>query len=101
MKVRDLIVSDSINLKGSKEYNHLHIINLDEFLSGYASNLDYYAPPFKILADLEGKVMFENSPEKTILVSYKPEGDVVFDLIEVKVEGNLRVVVYRFSAYLS
>jgi predicted GNAT superfamily acetyltransferase len=101
MKVRDLTVSKSINLNGAKEFNHLRIANLEQFLLNYASNLDYYSPPFKILAELENKIMYANRPEETILCSYKPDGDVIFRLEEVREEGNLRVVVYTFSTYVS
>lgn len=101
MKVRDLTVSDSINLKGRKEFNHLRVINLDKFFEDYACNLDYYASPFKILADLEERIKYENNPESTVLVSYKDDGDVIFDLVGIEEQDRLRIVKYEFATFIS
>lgn len=101
MNISDSNMSESVNLKSSKEFNHLRVVNIEEFLSNYTCNRNYYSPPFKILAELEEKIMYSNSPEKTVLCSYKPDGDVIFDLEEIREEGNLRVVVYRFSTYIT
>lgn len=99
--MRNLTVSKSINLNGSKEFNHLRISNLQDFFSEYGNNLDYYSSPFKILSDLENKIMFENNPEECILISYKPDGDIIFRLKEVKEDGNLRIVVYEYDGSVS
>ena len=101
MKARDLIISVGENLKGAKEFNHLRVVNLDNFLSTYEGNLDYYQSPFKILADLEDKIKFENNPDQTVMCSYKAGGEVIFDLVDIKEQGNLRVVNYKFSTFIS
>lgn len=99
--MRNLTVSKSINFNGCKEFNHLRIYNLKNFLSEYGNNLDYYSSPFKILSDLESEIMFENNPDDCVLISYKPDGDIIFRLIEIKEEGDLRVVVYEYDCSIS
>jgi hypothetical protein len=99
--MRNLTVSDSINLKGAKEFNHLRITNFDRFFDTYQNNLDYYATPFSILADLESKIKFANNPDEVILCSYKPDGDVIFRLAGIKEEGSLRIVEYEFENTVS
>ena len=99
--MRNLTVSNSINLNGCKEFNHLRISNIQDFFSGYANNLDYYSSPFKILSDLERKIMFEDNPEEWILISYKPDGDIIFRLKEMKEDGGLRIVVYEYYGSVS
>ena len=99
--MRNLTVSNSINLNGCKEFNHLRISNIQDFLLGYGNNLDYYSSPFKILSDLENEIMFENNPKEYILISYKPDGDVIFRLKEMKEDGNLRIVVYKYNGIVS
>ncbi len=101
MNARDLTVSKSINLNGAREFNHLRLVNLDDFLMEYGNNLEYYAPPFKILADLEKEIMFENNPEQTILVPYKPDGDIIFRLVGIEEEGGLRIVRYEYDSSIS
>jgi len=101
MNVRDLTASDSINLKGAKEFNHLRVVNLEEFLSSYPNNLDYYASPFKILADLEETIKYENNPESTVTVAYKDDGDVLFDLVGIEEKNGLRIVKYEFATFAS
>jgi hypothetical protein len=99
--MRNLTISDSKNLKGCKEFNHLRITNIEEFFYYYSNNLDYYAPPFKILAELENKILFENNPEKCIIIPYKEFGDIIFDFEGIRLSGDLRIVMYRFSGSLS
>jgi hypothetical protein len=101
MSARDLIISDSRNLPGSREFNHLRIANLDAFFSAYNNSMEYYASPFQILADLETQIKFENKPEDTVLCAYKPDGDVIFDLVNIREEGALRVVEYEFATFIS
>lgn len=101
MKIRELTISKSSNLSGHREFNHLRIANLSEFLSSYSNNLDYYKAPFSILADLENKIKFENHPEKTILSSYKPDGEIIFELVNIREEDSLRIVEYKFLTSVS
>jgi hypothetical protein len=100
MNIRDLKKADKA-LNNYREFNHLRIENLDYFLSNYKNNLEYYESPFKILADLEDKVKFQNNPEKTILCPYKPDGDAIFQLEKIEIDGNLRIVTYSFETYIS
>ena len=99
--MRDLKQSDSLNLNECREFNHLRISNLDVFHEHYQCNLDYYFTPFRILYELEKEIMFENNPQKTILIPYKPHGYIVFGLVEIKEEGRLRIVVYEYQASAS
>ena len=91
MSIRDL---------ASDEFNHLRIENLDYFLDNYSNNARYKTP-FKILAELEEQIKFQNSPESTVLSPYKSDGDCVFDLIGVRIEEEKRFVVYRYSTTVS
>jgi hypothetical protein len=84
-----------------REFNHLRVANLEDFLACYPNNYDYYESPFKILADLEEQIKFENSPGVTILSAYKPDGDVIFDLVGLKEHGGLRIVEYEFRTFIS
>lgn len=99
--MRDLTVSNSINLNGCKEFNRLRIPNINDFFDMYGNNLDCYSSPFQILLDLESKIMFENNPEEFILIPYKRDGDIIFRLIEIKEEDHLRVVVYAYDGSCS
>ncbi len=101
MKVRDLTVSNSTNLKGRKEFNHLRVVNLDRFLSDYACNFDFYTSPFKILSDLEEAIKYENKPESTVTVAYKDDGDVLFDLVGIEETDGRRIVKYEFATFIS
>jgi len=99
--MRNLTISDSINLGGCKEFNHLRIRNMDEFLSSYTNRLDYYAPPFKILCKLEEAILFSNNPRESVLVKYKPDGDIIFYFVDIKEEGELRIVTYEYAGSIS
>ena len=99
--MRNLKILDSINLNGCKEFNYLRICNMKEFLDLYSNNLDYYNSPFAILAELEKKMLFENESQKCILISYKEEGDVIFDLERIYELNNLRIVEYSFRTFVS
>jgi hypothetical protein len=101
MKVRELTVPQSLNLKGVREFNHLRVLNLDEFFADYTNNLDYYASPFKILAELEEAIKYENNPDTTVTVAYKPDGDVLFDLVGIEEQNGLRIVKYEFATFAS
>lgn len=99
--MRNLTISDSKNLNGAKEFNHLRITNLDRFFEVYENNLDYYATPFSIFADLENKVKFANNPEELVFCPYKDEGDVIFRLVGLREEGRRRIVEYEFDTTIS
>jgi hypothetical protein len=99
--MRNLKVSDSINLNGHKEFNHLRIKNLKRFFDVYENNLNYFETPFSIFAELEKRILFENNPEECILISYKEEGDVIFDLERIYELNNLRIVEYSFRTFVS
>jgi hypothetical protein len=99
--MRDLKPSDSINLNECREFNHLRISNLDVFKEYYQPNCDYYLTQFGVLWELQKKIMFQNNPLKTILVPYKPGGDIIFGLVEIKEEGELRIVVYEYQSSVS
>ena len=99
--MRDLITSDSRNLYGCKEFNHLRISNIDVFFEYYQCNLDYYFTPFRILYELEKEIMYENNPPETIFIPYKPHGDIIFGLVEIKEENELRIVVYEYQSSVS
>ena len=99
--MRNLTAYNSICLNGYKEFNHLRISNLQDFFSDYGNNIEYYSSPFKILSDLENKIMFDNNPEECILIPYKPDGDIIFMFKEMKEDGNLRIVVYEYNGIVS
>ena len=101
MATRELTISESINLAESREFNHLRIKNLDQFLNSYINNLDHYKLPYEILADLEFQIKFNNVPEKVILCSYKDGGDAIFNFVELRMEENIRIVEYEFSTFAS
>lgn len=101
MKVRDLKIVNSGNLTGAKEFNILRVVNIDEFLATNLNNLDFYRSPFQILADLEEAIKFENSPDSTVTVPYKDEGDVIFDLVGIEEKDNARIVKYEFATFIS
>ena len=93
------------NLKTStvlgKEFNYLRISNINEFLSSYSSNFEYYASSFQILYELEKRIMFKNNPDDCMLINYKEDGYIIFRLKEMKEENNLRVVVYEYEGSAS
>jgi hypothetical protein len=99
--MRDLTVSNSVNLNGSREFNHVRITNLEDFFNSYENNLEYYKSPFAILADLEEQVKFENKPEQTILCEYKPHGDIIFYFVNMYEQDNLRIVEYEYASSVS
>lgn len=99
--MRNLKISDSTNLNGYKEFNHLRIKNMERFFDVYGNNLDYYETPFSIFAELEKRILFENNPEECIFISYKKEGDVIFDLERIYELDNLRIVEYSFRTFVS
>ena len=99
--MRDLKTSDSLNLYGCKEFNHLRISNIDIFFKYYQNNLDYYFTPFRILYELEKEIMFQNNPPEMIFIPYKPNGDIIFGLVEIKEEDELRIVTYEYQSSAS
>lgn len=100
--MRDLEVINIGHMAGHKEFNHLRISNIDEFFENYNNNQDYYKSPFAILAELEKQIMFENNPPKHILIDYKPDGSIIFELIKVyETFPNLRIVAYSYNGSVS
>jgi hypothetical protein len=97
--MRNLTISDSINLNGCREYNLLRISNIESFLDSHLNNLDFYASAWKVIRDLEKEIMFENHPKDFIFIPYKPGGDVIFRLVNVVVQGDSRYVIYEFDSY--
>lgn len=100
--MRDLSLSHTgSNLNGSKEFNHVRLTNLDEFLNSYTNNLDYYQSPFAILADLEAQVKYENNPPECITVSYKEDGDIIFNFVRMYEGCGVRYVQYEYTGSAS
>ena len=100
--MRDLSTSHTgSNLNGNKEFNHLRVTNLQEFLDSYTNNLDYYESPFSILADLENQMKYDNEPLNCILVDYKAEGSIIFDLVRMYESDNVRYVEYQYNGSAS
>lgn len=91
-----------LRAKGSqREFNHLRIKNLNYFLDTYGNNTAYYESPFSILAALERQIKFEDLPETTICVSYKPDGEVIFRQTGIFYNGSVRIVEYEFDTTIS
>ncbi len=101
MEVRSLTLRESLNLGSEREFNHLRVDNLEEFLLKYQCNTESYRSPFEVLAELERQIKFENNPDETIFCSYKADGDVIFDLVEIKEQNHLRILVYQFFGFAS
>ena len=99
--MRKLTISTSINLGACREFNHLRISNIEDFLSSYTNNVDYYSSPFKILKELESIILFQDEPEEVMLVNYKPEGYIIFNLEGIKEDGELRIVTYKYTGSAS
>lgn len=55
---------------------------------------------FKILAELEKQVVESNEIKNTILIPYKSEGDVIFDLTKIDYK-NKTVFYYSFTTTIS
>ena len=92
--MRKLGINQSINLNGSREFNHLRITDIEGFLDDYRAHYDVYQSPFKILQLLEDKIKFENNPPKIILIPYKDDGDIIFHLVGIRIENDIRIVEY-------
>ena len=76
--------NNNTQLKQGREFNHLRIINIDEFLSSYSNNTNYYKSPFSILAELENKIKYTDNPDSSIICPYSPNGDIMFELVNIK-----------------
>lgn len=96
-------LKNSIDLKwdGYKEFVHLRLININEFLNEYGNNIDYYESPFSVLAALEKEIKFQNKPKKCILISYKPDGDMIFDFVRIYERGNIITAEYEYRTSIS
>jgi hypothetical protein len=98
--MRDL----TINLGTQREFNHLRVSNLKEFLDKYLNRFEYYQSPYSILADLERKVLFENNPEDLLLISYKPGGYIIFrarGIMTSEKTSRRRFVTYTYEGIVS
>ena len=95
--IRKLKVEDN----GIKEFNHLRISNLNYFFSVYGNNKNCYLSPFKILANLEKKVLFKNNPPEFIMVPYKSGGAGIFRRTRIKEKDNIRIVYYEYDCSAS
>jgi hypothetical protein len=84
-----------------RERNLLRITNLKEFLLAYTNNYEYYSAPFKVLAELEDRIKFETEPDDVILIPYKDDGDLIFELRGVFVTETKRVVLYEYISPIS
>lgn len=97
-KIRKLLTDDKLG----KKVNHLIIKNLGYYLESPKNKTDYYRNKFEILADLETKVKYENDPEECVLIPYKPNGDMIFRLVDVFIDKeDYRYVVYEFDSSVS
>jgi hypothetical protein len=105
--MRKLKTSTSKNLGFQREFNHLRVSNLQEFLKEYSNTLEFYASPYYILRELELRVMFKNNPDDFLLIDYKPnggDGDVIFRLDGITIEdvyGGRRFVTYTYEGTVS
>jgi len=99
--MRDLEISNSSNLNGHMEFNHLRISNINDFFESYSNKYNYYKPPFKILSDLESEILYLNNPPDSILISYKPDGDIIFLLKGIIEVDNKRTVIYEYNTSVS
>lgn len=56
---------------------------------------------FQILGELEKKIQQSESIENTILIPYKDEGDVIFDLVKIDYLKSITVFTYQYSTTIS
>lgn len=85
------------NLTHRIKFNHLRIANIHEFLSSYDNNISKYQSPFKILAELENRIKYVDNPDNIILCPYSSDGDIMFELVNIKEKGKLRIVEYSYT----
>ena len=84
----------------SGNFNRLHIINLEEYLSNYTNLFDHYLPPFHILANLEREIKYKEIPEQSLSFPYAPAGVIFFELVGIHCE-NPRVISYRYDKMIA
>ena len=84
-----------------REFNYLSVINLDKFFNDYPNNIDYYQPPFAILAELESRIKYSNILPLKVFVPYKDGGEITFDFVDAYEQGHLRVVEYQYTNSVS
>jgi hypothetical protein len=75
--------------------------NLDYFFERHSPGIEYYAAPFKILAEIEAQVIFTNNPPESVLASYKPEGDCIFDFVRREHKEGKVYYFYEYSTTIS
>lgn len=56
---------------------------------------------FQILGELEKQIQQSESIENTILIPYKDEGDVIFDLVKIDYLKSITVFTYQYSTTIS
>lgn len=99
-------------LEGSKGHNMiLKIMDMDRFIDTFSSRDTYYRRAFPILAELDERVLDSlecNQFETWELVSYKEDGDAMFEFSHFEVntnepDNNYRTlyVVYRYDTTIS
>ena len=101
MEIRSLEISNSINLGTQRERNLLRITNIEGFFKSYKNNIEYYKSPFKILHELEQKIMYEDNPDEFVMISYKDDGDCIFRLKGIYADQNYRYVNYEYEGSVS
>ena len=89
----------------------LKIEDMDRFVDTFSSRNTYYRRAFSILAELDGRVLESlecNQFETWELVSYKEEGDAMFEFSHFEVNTNepdndyrTLYVVYRYDTTIS
>ena len=94
-------ISVSRNLGEQRQCAQLRITNLDEFLEAHSPDVEYYHSPFKILAELEAKVIFNNDPADLALAAYKPDGDCIFDFVRRENKNGKVYYFYKYSTTIS
>ncbi len=94
-------VSVSRNLGEQRQCAQLRITNLDYFLQEHAPDIEYCYSPFKILAELEAKVIFSNDPPKVELAAYKTHGDCIFDFVRREHKEGKVYYFYKYSTTVS
>lgn len=100
--MRNLKIINSLNWHDAKEFNRLCVLNIDDFFREYTNKSEPYKPPFQILSELEDKIKFMDEPPLHILIDYKFDGSLIFELVDVFIEdGNdMRCVAYVYNGIL-
>ena len=103
-KLNEIVIKYSFVLSqlSQDKYNILNITNINDYIRDYTGQRGYKLK-FEVLADLEKQVLttnngeFENIP----MISYKRDGDVLFELLSVDEYRYVRIVHYCFAGTVS